>query len=364
MTQKLARNYAAEVDSIDKDSWYNIIRNFDDANIYQTWAYDEIRCGRRNISHMILKRNNVVVAAAQSRIVRIPILNTGVAYVRWGPLYRPKGSDWDLEIFAQALRALRNEYACRRSLVLRIYPYLFNDEAEKFLPLLRQEAFSPVQDSKLERTLLMDLRPPLEELRKGLNPKWRGHLSRAQRNKIEVIEGDADELFGMFIGIYKELIARKKFVEPNDINEFRLIQQVLPSDFKMKIILCRLDGQFCAGSIFSALGNLGVYLFGATNDLGMKSNGSHLQQWKFVEWLKENNYTRYDLSGINPEKNPGTYIFKEGLCGKNGRDVYFLGQFQTCTSPLSSFSVRFGEILRSNYQKTKEAVHGWRHKNA
>ena len=112
------------------------------------------------------------------------------------------------------------------------------------------------------------------------------------------------------------------------------------------------------------MGSLGVYLFGATNDVGMQSNGSYLQQWRFIEWMKERQFTRYDLNGINPETNPGTYKFKEGLCGKNGKDVQFLGQFQTCTSFLSSLSVKIGEGLLSNYQKAKTAHLDRRHKNA
>ena len=363
--QEMAGNYHAEIDTIDKKKWYDVIRNFDDANIYQTWAYDEIRCGRKNISHMILKQDGKIVAAAQLRLARIPVMNVGVAYCRWGPLFKPMERDEHLEAFAQAIRALRNEYACRRGLALRIYPFLFDDESEKYLPVLKQEGFDPLGKGKRDRTLIIDLRPKLEDLRKGLNQKWRNSLNRAERNGLEVIEGDGDDFFEMFIEkLYRPMVARKKFVEPNDINEFRMMQQQLPHDFRMKIILCRLEGELCAGSIFSAMGSLGVYLFGATNDVGMQSNGSYLQQWRFIEWMKERQFTRYDLNGINPETNPGTYKFKEGLCGKNGKDVQFLGQFQTCTSFLSSLSVKIGEGLLSNYQKAKTAHHDRRHKNA
>ncbi|OPY15886.1 MAG: FemAB family protein [Syntrophus sp. PtaB.Bin138] len=364
MMRELAENYRVEIDSVDKNSWYDVLRNFDDANIYQTWAYDETRCGRKNISHMVLKKDEEIVAAAQLRLARIPVIGAGAAYVRWGPLFRPKGATEDLEAFSQAIRALRNEYACRRGLVLRIYPFLFDDESERYLPLLSQGGFKPLEGGKRDRTLIIDLRPKLEDLRKGLNQKWRNSLNRAERNGLEVIEGDGDELFETFIEkLYRPMVARKQFVEPNDINEFRLIQQKLPPSFRMRIILCRLDGQLCAGSIFSAIGSLGVYLFGATNDVGMQSNGSYLQQWRFIEWMKEHNFISYDLNGINPETNPGTYKFKEGLCGKNGRDVYFMGQFQTFTSLLSSLSVKFGESLLSNYQRSKEALQDWKSKN-
>ena len=37
--------------------------------------------------------------------------------------------------------------------------------------------------------------------------------------------------------------------------------------------------------------------------------------------------TRYDLHGINPKTNEGTFPFKSRLAGVNGREVNFLGEF-------------------------------------
>lgn len=359
--KELLRNYSVEVDSIQKDAWNDAFERFNDANIYQTWSYDQIRCGNDKISHLILRKNGAMVAMAQARIAKIPGLNAGIAYVRWGPLWRLKETETEMEIFQQAVRALKNEYAGRRGLVLRIYPLLFSDESEKYLPVLEEDGFVPLEGGKQDRTLIIDLKRSLEDLRKGLNQKWRNSLNRAERNALEVIDGDNDELFQMFIvKIYRNMVERKQFRESNDINEFRLIQQDLPDALKMKIILCRVGGELCSGAIFSAMGNAGIYLFGATNDIGMKTNGSYLLQWKFIEWLKENHFTCYDLNGINPEINPGTYRFKEGLCGKNGKDVYFLGQFEANGSLVSNLSVGIANKLLSISGSVVKKLHNIR----
>jgi hypothetical protein len=89
--RKLATEYSVEVDNFGKDSWSEIVGNFDDANIYQTWSYDAVRYGRENISHMVLKKNGSIVAASQARIVKIPLINAGIVYIRWGPLWRMRG---------------------------------------------------------------------------------------------------------------------------------------------------------------------------------------------------------------------------------------------------------------------------------
>ncbi|HPQ42801.1 MAG TPA: peptidoglycan bridge formation glycyltransferase FemA/FemB family protein [Syntrophales bacterium] len=346
----LKSGYTAEIDTVDKQSWHQIINQFDDANIYQTWSYDEIRCGRKNISHLILKKNETIVAVAQARVLKIPIVNMGVAYVRWGPLWQLRNTEKDIEIFLQAIRALRNEYVYKRGLVLRIFPILFDDESDIYLPLLKQEGFKRLEQGKKNRTLIIDLSSSLEDLRKGLKQKWRNSLNRALKNELDLIEGHDDELFESFISIYRELIERKKFVEPNDINEFRQIQSDLPENMKMRIMMCKYEGQLCTGAIFSAIGNTGLYLFGATNDTGMKSCGSQLIQWKFMEYLKEKQFSCYNLNGINPKTNPGTYQFKAGLCGKNGKDVYFLGQFDAYKNALFGFLIKCAEKARSIYK--------------
>lgn len=356
MTQSLI----TEIESVDKDTWYKIINNFSDANIYQTWAYDEIRFGRNKMSHLILKNNDVVVAATQIRIVKIPIIGSGIAYVYWGPLWKVKNTKTNPDIFRQTIRALRNEYSVRRGLLLRIYPELFNDEAEIFLPILKEEGFGLVDEESPSRTLIIDLSHSLDELRKGFDAKWRGHLSKAERSTLEIIEGYDDKLFEMFISIYRELLERKKFAVPNDINEFRAIQKDLPEKYKMKIILCRYEGKLCVGAIMATIGQTAVYLFGATNETGMKSNGSYLIQWKFIEWLKAKQFTFYNLHGINPVTNPGGYIFKSGICGKkNGKDVLFLGKFEVCDNKLSALAVKYGELFLLKLKKWKATVYNF-----
>ena len=356
--RELSPGYRSEVDTVDELTWCQILEQFDDANIYQTWSYDEVRCGRDKISHLLLKKDGDIVAVAQARIVTIPFMRAGIAYVRWGPLWRRRGEKPNPETFCQAIRALRNEFAYSRGFVLRLYPTLFDNERACFLPMLEEEGFSLFSKEKSDRTLILDLTQPLEGLRKGLRQHWRRYLKVAEKSELEIVEGTDDRVFEIFVKIYKEMVARKKFPEPNDINEFRLIQERLPDKFKMKVLLCRSGGEVCAGLVCSVIGNTAVYLFGATSDYGLKLRGAYLLHWKLIEWLKENSAEFYDLNGIDPVVNPGTYKFKADLCGNNGKDVYFLGRFDSCTNMLSRFSVEAGDSLRMTCRIVKDKVLG------
>lgn len=345
--RELDQGYSSEVDTADEETWYRLLRQFDDANIYQTWAYGLVRSGRQNISHLLVKAHGKVVAMAQSRIMKAPVIGAGIAYVMWGPLWRMRDARPDVEVFRQAIRALRNEYACKRRLFLRLYPVLFEDDSPCFLPILEEEGFVRRKEAKRSCTILMDVSPPLGNLRKGLRPHWQRELKVAEKQKLGIVEDSEDDLFALFIEMYKEMVARKQFREPNDIHEFRAIQKKLPLEFKMKILLCRSGDGICAGVVCSAIGGTALYLFGATSTVGMKSRGSYLLQWKLIEWLKENCVSRYDLNGINPETNPGTYKFKSDLAGEKGREARFLGRFESCESLVSLACARVGERLRS-----------------
>ena len=103
MTQ-IDKSYSVEIDSVDKDRWYNIINNFSDANIYQTWAYDEIRFGKEKMSHLIVKKDDKIVAAVQVRIVKIPVIKKGIAYVLWGPLWKRYDIDNNLDNLHQIIK--------------------------------------------------------------------------------------------------------------------------------------------------------------------------------------------------------------------------------------------------------------------
>jgi hypothetical protein len=352
----LEDGHTAEFDTVDKDEWYKIIDQFSDANIYQTWSYDTLRCGEEKISHLVLRSTDKIIAAAQARIVRIPILGLGAAYVRWGPFWQLRNQNTDPAAFRYAVRALRNEYVCRRGFILRIFPILYDDNSNLYLDILLKEGYTLAPEKNRSRTLIIDIRPPIDDLRKKFDQKWRNCLNKAERNNLEVVEGADERLFDDFTRLYREMLQRKKFQEPNDINEFRMIQRDLPPELKMRIFLCRSNGFNSAGAICAVIGETGVYLFGATNDQGMANKGSYLLQWKAIQWMRNSGCKSYNLNGINPLKNPGSYHFKAGLSGKSGKDVYYLGVFDCYSGAINATLARIAESV---YPFTKKVIYAF-----
>ena len=115
-TTHVTGKLSVHVDEIEAPEWSSHLCQFDDASIYQTWSYGAVHWGRGQLSHLLLKRDGPVVAMAQARVLKLPAMRTGIAYVRWGPLCRLRGGPFDAEALHQITQALKHEYVDRRGL--------------------------------------------------------------------------------------------------------------------------------------------------------------------------------------------------------------------------------------------------------
>ena len=344
-------HYRREINGIAESEWTALVDRFQDANIYQTWSYGAVRWGEKHLSHLVLRRNDEAVAIAQLRVIRFPFFRSGVAYLRWGPLCQLRGREFEPEILRQMAVALYEEYVRKRGLLLRVLPNAFagSQRAQVFQTAFSRLAMTPLAGGSAEKTFLLDLSPSLEELRKKLDPKWRNKLSGAERNGLEVIEGEGTEEYGTFLKIYEQMWQRKRFETTVNVEEFARIQETLPKAQRMWVLIGKQNNTPVAGIVCSAMGNSGIYLLGATSDVGLKAKGAYLLQWTMIKWLKENGFQYYDLGGIDPERNLGVYQFKRGF---SGREVAYIGPITLCENPFSSLLMRAGDRVRRWRQGT------------
>jgi lipid II:glycine glycyltransferase (peptidoglycan interpeptide bridge formation enzyme) len=315
--------YQVEVDRVSASEWSGLLNKFEDANLYQTWSYGAIRWGEKNLSHLVLKKGGQAVAIAQLRIVRFLNVKDVIAYLRWGPIYHLRQHEPSAEVLQQMMAALNTEYVKRRRMVLRMLPNAFEGSrrAEHFQSALSSIHARPSPKAEIYRTIVVDLSPSLDELRKKFGAKWRNKLNGAEKNGLEIIEGDGTEDFGVFIGLYNSMMARKNFDTTVDVNEFGAMQATLDASQRMRILICKHDGIPVAGLVVAPLGDTAIYLLGATADEGLKLKGSYLLHWRAMNWLKTHGFRYYDLGGIDPVGNPGVYEFKSGFSGVDTRQL-------------------------------------------
>lgn len=341
----LPSGFQVKVDQVSKAEWSSLLSRFEDANIYQSWSYGAVRWGERSLSHLLLLQNGEVHAMAQLRVVTAPVFRCGIAYLRWGPLWVVAGRQVDYSVLEVFVQALRDEYVHKRGLVLRILPNAFEGtpRSEALLSVLTTGRTARTIHRAHERTFLMDLSLPLEVLRKRLDQKWRNQLNRAEREDLTIEEGKDQEGYEAFLDIYKNMWEKKRFETSVDAQEFALIFQDLPEALKVKVLICKHHGMPVSAIVCSAMGNTGIYLLGATNEHGRKTKAAYLLQWTIIRWLKENGFTHYDLGGIDLERNPGVFHFKNGL---SGQEMVYMAPLDVCQNPLSSGVIKLLDAMR------------------
>lgn len=340
----LGTEYQVEVSRMSRQAWDGLLDEFQDANFYQTWAYGAVSWGESSLNHLVVRKAGIAIGAAQVRLIKIPVIGRGVAYIRWGPVVR-RTTGADPKALRVTLEAIQQEFARRRRLYVRIVPASFQQDTEgqAFSTICSELGFQVETEAAVYRTIRVDLTPSVEAIRKRLDGKWRNQLNAAERNGLTVLEGTGDELYDKFVRIYEEMMARKQFDTTVDVAEFGRIQRALSDSKKMLVLICEKDGVPMAGLTSTGVGDTGIYLLGATSNEGMKFKGSYLLQWRMMQWLKERGCRWYDLGGINPDRNPGVYHFKTGF---GGVDSYQCPRVRFSADALSTLAVTGSEKAR------------------
>lgn len=326
----------------DKKFWYLSMQDFEDSNIYQTWNFAALAQDEKNIKHIAIYSNNTLIGLVKVRIKKVPILNRGIAYILNGPIWQKRNQENHIQILANIFVALRENFVEKQRLVLRIQPYIFSDMVTN-LDLIENLGFNRLEKIRRYQTLVLYLDKELDEIRKSFKQKWRNCLNQSERNDLKIYEGNDQQLYNVFLGIYDQMLTRKKFKENVDPYKMRKVNEALDDEYKKIIFIAYKDKLPVAGIVGSIIGNTGIYLLGASNEVGMKTKASYLLQWEMIKWLKQKGCQRYDLGGINKDDNPGGYHFKSGI---TDQEVLGMGTFESYNNRLSKNITSIGEFIK------------------
>ena len=328
-------NFKYSVSSIESTHWNSILDQFPDATIYQTEPFSRYSIGGKNLEQFLMFEKSEIVAGAIVRIKKIPMINRGAAYIRWGPLHLNN----DPDILISCLKFLNHEYAEKRNLLLRIMSNKI-DSVDNSYSVFQNAGFKKYVNGN--DSIIIDLTNDENTLRAGLRKKWRYSLKQAENNDLSVEIGSSENHFDTFHRLYKEMHSRKKFDEFVNISSFKKINFELEDNKKLKIFICKFNSEPVSAIVLSGIGKTGIYLLGGSSNNGLKVGASYFLQWQAIIWLKENGFAFYDLGGIDKSNNPGVYTFKSGM---GGREITSLGGFQACKSIASKAIVKLGEFL-------------------
>lgn len=351
--KELDPGFGAEIDNVGKSEWHALMGRFDDASYYQTWSYGDVHSGPNRLSHLVLKKDGQVTGLAQAWIVKVPALPAGLAYVNWGPLWMLKGEGRDASHLRNMARALHNEYVARRRYFLRVIPQSTDSAHNAWIKdIFAGEGYSR-KDNPV-KTVMIDLSPSLEEIRRAMDKKWRQTLQSGEKQNLEIIEGSDDEIGRMAVKVFQEMKDRKQFFG-GDQKEALAVHADLPEHLKLRLAVCVNNREPVAVLGWTAFGSVGLPLVAATGRAALKLKASNVLWWKMFEYYKDHGVSCVDANGVDEERNPGGYLFKTHIIGKRfqGPDRY-IGYFDACENPVSSSLfqlVYFGRELYRNVRR-------------
>lgn len=322
--------YKVQIDDIEPAQWAEYTGLFADYNIYQTWAYQEVRANMdgQTVSRAVVKdEKDHVVAIAHVRIKHVESLKLRIGYIQTGPLFFRK--DGACGCSAEVVKALREAYLGPKVNVLRMAPNIIDDpENQGYIQVFEANGFQRLENPAPYHTLILSLNCSTEDLRMGLHQKWRKKLRKAENAGVEVVVRSDEEPFRILESFYKELRERKGF-KGVDPEIFARSHSALSDGEKMSLVVASFEGEPVTVHVASHLGDTTIALLVAGNEKGYTCNSSYLAWWKVLTTANDRGMKQIDFGGIDFENNLNVSRFKAGM---GGEEKSHIGVFEAYTN--------------------------------
>ncbi|NEU11685.1 GNAT family N-acetyltransferase [Methylobacterium sp. BTF04] len=277
-------------------------------NIFAAWMWGayKSRIGWTVTRLIIRDANGDPVALIQYQVRVRGFLRS--VLVQGGPLLTPKG-----EKHAEAAMGAFVEHLALGRFDLLVISFE-HAQSDPVLIALLGHHFVPVQSHKYY-TLELDLARGTEPILQGMDQRWRKALRKAERNAeltTRFLTDPSERLaaFDAFWTMYGALQARKGFRDTLDGTAFR---DLVANDPHHRILEVRENGTCILVRIAHVSAERFTDFYTASNDRARACGAPTLAVWRFIEQAHAEGVRFFDLGGIDPGKNRGTFEFKHGL---------------------------------------------------
>lgn len=223
-------------------------------------------------------------------------LGLGAAYVPRGPLLADDASN------AALIGALDRMARRARAVFLRLEPNVLERApgAGALHSAMLVQGFAPAPPLQPHTTLLLGLAPAPERLLAGMSKGHRADIRRAQREGVQVRVGAAPADLDAFYAIMRETGQRAEFgIHSREYYASAWEQfRAAPGGEGARLLLAEYAGATVAACLVFAWAGAGLYLYGGSNDAGLRSGANHLLQWHALQWARERGCQTYDFWGV------------------------------------------------------------------
>ncbi len=250
-----------------------------------------------------------------AQIIKVPLaFGLYYLYIPKGPIFK-KNSNSKIQI-PNLISFLVDTLKKEGAVFMRIEPEILDEEDIVNLKLLK----SPARQAQPNRTLILNLEQPFEDVLSGMHPKTRYNIHLAERHGIEVRIGNE---FGEFLRLLKETAERDKFYL-HPIEYYKKMADFFfhrnNGGLRIKLWTAKYSNQMIASVLIGYFGNTATYLHGASSKNFRHLMAPHLLHWEIIKNAKAEGYKYYDFWGIDEKKWPGLTRFKKGFASEASPD--------------------------------------------
>lgn len=292
----------------DGRAWDRLLASAGPSCLEQCWAYGE---ALRQVRRCTVRRAVVLRGAAPVAMFQAFGKRTLLEMVRVlrGPLWLeddlPSGGR------QAVLRLIRNQFRLGRAELLIWSPEL----------PATAEAHGMMRACGMRRmvtgysTSLLDLSRSPDDLRAGLQGKWRNRLAAAERADLRVRVAHGGRPLAWLLERFEEHRRRKGLIGL-PANLVQGIAAALPDKRDLLVLTAVAAGQWVAGLLVIRHGAAATYLLAWTGEEGRRLRAQNLLLWRAITELGARGVGTLDLGGVDAVAAPGLARFKLGLGGR------------------------------------------------
>ncbi len=343
---------------IEGHAWDEIASDFSDAVHEQTHCFNAARWGSGKTENVVFREQGEIIGGASVIVIEIPFLKSGIAIVKWGPVWRRRGETPVPARLASILLQLQQEFAVRRGLHLTLMPHADPEHSSAMCSQLVDLGFKAGASLPAPERYLVDTGIDADELRQSLDQKWRYNLKKSEKNEFSYEFAAGQDALATFSDLYSKMLSRKNFDDHSAVYTLEELMKSRSEVFRPVIVLVSYQGEVTAGGVFDLSGERAVYLYGATDDRALHLRAGYALHWWIASYLCDQPETRwYDLGGNDLDR--GLHQFKKGFVGKSGSicvtpAVYHYGA--TTKSNLIGQTIFRGKEIKASLSRTISAL--------
>lgn len=335
--------------------WDETAIGFADIFPEQTAAFNTARWGPDHIECIRFLENDRTVGGAVVYVRAIPLTGTGIAIVKWGPLWRTKEQSANDDMYRRIVLALEEEYCGRRNMHLTIAPQAVPPYDSVALKVMEQLGFDRGAGFAAPERYLVNVDLSEDDLMASLDQKWRYNLRKSRKNDFDIAFCDDERGLQEFLKLYTEMMSRKQFLDASAIGSLEDFVRSCIDGIRPSIVLVSHEGTPTAGGVFFSCGEVASYMFGATDGRALRLKAGYAMHWWLAEhYCRQPGVKWYDLGGNDLDA--GLHQFKKGMVGKSGSIVEAPPRFHRAGSVLpkvlgsSVFRLRDGMSAMERYK--------------